>query len=90
MTMMGWLVAVFILLVTAGVIIVLLRALHQMRTAMDKFVQDDKERAARRRRVFDVLHILGDSILRNEPDNTLYRLIAEGAVHVVRAQGAIL
>ncbi len=37
-----------------------------------------------------MLHILGDSIIRNEPDSTLYRLIAEGAVHVVRSQGAAL
>lgn len=87
---MGWLVAVVILLVSAGIIVVLFKGLREVRAQMDKFVQDDKERAARRRRVFDVLHILGDSILRNEADNTLNRLITEGAVHVVRSQGAIL
>jgi sigma-B regulation protein RsbU (phosphoserine phosphatase) len=88
--MMGWLAAVVILLISAGIIAVLFKGLRDVRAQMDKFVQDDKERAARRRRVFDVLHILGDSILRNEADNTLNRLITEGAVHVVRSQGAIL
>src|SRR5882762_6392907 len=88
--MMGWLAAFVILLISAGLVVVLLKGLHEVRARLDKFIQDDKERAARRRRVFDVLHILGDSIMRNEPNSTLYRLIAEGAMHVVRSQGATL
>jgi sigma-B regulation protein RsbU (phosphoserine phosphatase) len=88
--MTGWLAAAVVLLVTAAIIIVLLKKWWEARTKLDDFIAGDKERAARRRRVFDVLHVLGDSIMRDEPDSTLYRLIAEGAVHVVEAQGAIL
>lgn len=88
--MTGWLAAAGVLLLTAGVNVVLLKKWWEARAKLDTFIADDKERAARRRRVFDVLHILGDSIMRDEPDSTLYRLIAEGAVHVVESQGAIL
>ncbi|HSJ04413.1 MAG TPA: GAF domain-containing SpoIIE family protein phosphatase, partial [Verrucomicrobium sp.] len=47
-------------------------------------------RASRRRRVFEVLHILGDSILQSQPDTTLHRHIAEGVMKVVESEGAAL
>lgn len=86
----GWIAAVIFLLAGAAGCYALFRAWQRERRLRMNFIQGDRERASRRRRVFEVLHILGDSILQGQPDATLYRLIAEGAVRVVESEGAAL
>ncbi|TLD71608.1 GAF domain-containing protein [Phragmitibacter flavus] len=88
--MIGWIIAAILLLIMAGVGWPLYKALKASRKDLKDFLQDDTERAGRRRRVFDVLHTLGNAILHGQSDTTLHRLIAEGAVRVVQSQGAIL
>lgn len=87
---MGWIVAVVLLLAGAGVSLWLFMNLRREKTAMQQFKDEDVLRANRRRRVFDVLHVLGDAILGGQSDATVHRLIAEGAVKVVEADGAAL
>ena len=65
-------------------------AVSRGRSTMNEFVREDVERADRRRRVFTVLHTLGDAILAGQGDPTLHRLIAEGAASVVEADGATI
>ena len=73
----GWIAAVIFFLAGAAGSYALFRAWQ-------------RERASRRRRVFEVLHILGDSILQSQPDTTLHRHIAEGVMKVVESEGAAL
>lgn len=89
--MTGWKIAAAALLaLLAGAVFILARNLRRARQRLDEFVREDIARADRRRRVFDVLHTLGDAILRDQSDTTLHRLMAEGAARVVEARGAIL
>lgn len=88
--MTGWIVAVVLLLAGAGVSLLLFRSLRRERGLLKDFVDEDKLRAARRRRVFEVLQVLGDAIQGGQPDATMHRLIAEGAVKIVEADGATL
>lgn len=86
----GWIAAVIVFLAGAAGCHALFRAWQRERKLRLSFIQGDRERASRRRRVFEVLHTLGDSILQGQPDTTLHRLIAEGAVKVVESEGAAL
>jgi len=88
--MMGWIVAAILLIVMAGSGAFLFVAWRRERQAQIALRQGDARRASRRRRVFKVLHQLGNSILKGDSDAMLHRLIAEGAVKVVESQGAIL
>ena len=88
--MTGWIVAVFFLLVGAGASSWLGARLRRSESALREFLEEDNLRANRRRRLFDVLHVLGDSILAGQSDATVYRLIAEGAAKVVESDGAAL
>jgi phosphoserine phosphatase RsbU/P len=86
----GWMVAGFLLLVMAGAGISLFFAWKKEERRREQFIAEDRLRAARRRRVFEVLHLLGEAILNGETESTLHRLIAEGAVKVVESDGASL
>ncbi|WP_009957945.1 GAF domain-containing SpoIIE family protein phosphatase [Verrucomicrobium spinosum] len=86
----GWIAAVIFFLAGAAGSYALFRSWQRERRLRMQFLQGDRERASRRRRVFEVLHILGDSILQGQPDTTLHRQIAEGAVKVVESEGAAL
>ena len=88
--MTGWIVAVVLLLAGAAVSFLLLRSLRRERAVIRDMQEGDKERAARRRRVFGVLQVLGDAIQTGQSDATLHRLIAAGAVKVVESDGAAL
>ncbi len=82
--------AAILLPVMAGALIALWKRERVARKALDEFLREDKERAARRRRVFDVLQGLGDAILQNQSDPSLHRLMTEGAARAVEAAGAVL
>ena len=88
--MTGWIVAVVFLLAGAAVSLLLLRSLRREHALLQKFLDEDKLRAARRRRVFEVLEVLGNALQAGQPDTTMHRLIAEGAVKVVESEGAAL
>lgn len=88
--MLGWIVALVILLVVAGVGWPFFKSWRELKKKMSVFLQGDADRASRRRRVFEVLQTLGTAILQGQADTTLHRLIAEGAVKVVQSEGAIL
>ena len=64
--------------------------LRRSEAALRQFLEEDNLRANRRRRLFDVLHVLSDSVLAGRSDATVYRLIAEGAATVVESDGAAL
>ena len=83
--MTGWIVAVVFLLAGAAVSLLLLRSLRREHGLLQRFLDEDKLRAARRRRVFEVLEILGNALQGGQPDTTMHRLIAEGAVKVVES-----
>lgn len=87
---MAWIVAAVLLLAGAGASLMLIRTLQRERTAMREFMAGDQRRASRRKRVFEVLHILGDAIQSGQPDSALHRLITQGAAQVVEAEGAVL
>jgi sigma-B regulation protein RsbU (phosphoserine phosphatase) len=89
-SMEGWIFAVVLLLAGAAVSLLLLRSLGRERRVIREMQQGDHERAARRRRVFEVLQVLGDAIQAGQSDATIHRLIAEGAIKVVEADGAAL
>jgi sigma-B regulation protein RsbU (phosphoserine phosphatase) len=88
--MTGWIVAAAFLLAGAAVCLLLLRSLRREHALLRRFLDEDKVRAARRRRVFEVLEILGNALQAGQPDTTMHRLIAEGAVKVVESEGAAL
>ncbi|MFZ4764065.1 MAG: SpoIIE family protein phosphatase [Roseimicrobium sp.] len=88
--MMGWIVAVVFLLVGTAVSLGLFLRLRRVTDTMRQFVDEDVHRADRRRRVFDVLHVLSDAILSGQSEATVHRLITEGAVKVVESEGAVL
>ncbi len=88
--MTGWIVAAILSLTILVVAFVIGRNWRRCVAQMNAFQLEDQERAARRRRVFEVLHTLGDAILAGKPDSTIHRLICEGAVNVVEAQGAVI
>jgi sigma-B regulation protein RsbU (phosphoserine phosphatase) len=90
MTGAGWIVAVVLLLAGAAVSLLLLRSLRRERNRIRDMQEGDLERAARRRRVFEVLQVLGDAIQAGQSETTLHRLIAEGAIKVVESEGAVL
>lgn len=86
-------------IITAGALLLILaiiglvrmtRRLSATRNQLHEFLHEDQERADRRRRVFDVLHEVGDAIVEGQPDPTIHRLIAEGAAKVVESDGSIL
>lgn len=87
---MGWIVAGVLLLAGAAVSLLLHRSLRRERTVIRMMQEGDRVRASRRRRVFEVLQVLGDAIQTGQPDATVHRLIAEGAVKVVESGGAAL
>ncbi|MCE9520080.1 MAG: SpoIIE family protein phosphatase [Verrucomicrobia bacterium] len=89
--MTGWTMVASILLPgMAGALFFVWKRARTARTALEKFLHEDKERAARRRRVFEVLQGLGDAILQNQSDPNLHRLMTEGAARSVEAAGAVL
>jgi sigma-B regulation protein RsbU (phosphoserine phosphatase) len=88
--MEGWIFAVVFLLAGAAVSLLLLRSLGRERSVIRQMQEGDRERAARRRRVFEVLQVLGDAIQAGQSETTLHRLIAEGAIKVVESEGAAL
>jgi sigma-B regulation protein RsbU (phosphoserine phosphatase) len=88
--MTGWIVAGVLLLAGAAVSLLLLRSLRRERDVIRRMQEGDQERASRRRRVFEVLQVLGDAIQTGQHDATVHRLIAEGAVKVVESDGAAL
>jgi sigma-B regulation protein RsbU (phosphoserine phosphatase) len=88
--MTGWIVAVVFLLAGAAVSLLLLRSLRREHGLLQGFLDDDKVRAARRRRVFDVLQVLGNAIQGGQPETAMHRLIAAGAARVVESEGAAL
>lgn len=87
---MGWIIAAVLLLAGAGVTLLLYRSLGREKEAMRLFREGDKRRALRRKRVFDVLQVLGDALQNGQPESTLHRLITQGAAGVVEAEGAVL
>ncbi len=88
--MFGWIVTAVLFLTILVAAFVVWRNWRRCLAQMDAFQLEDQERASRRRRVFEVLHTLGDAILEGKPDSTIHRLICEGAVNVVEAQGAVI
>ena len=88
--MMGWILAGVLLLAGAAVSLLLHRSLRRERLVIQAMKAGDFERAARRRRVFEVLQVLGDAIQTAQHDATVHRLIAEGAIKIVEAEGAAL
>lgn len=88
--MTGWIVAVVLLLAGAGASTLLYRILIRERQTMKLFKEGDVRRASRRKRVFDVLQVVGDAIQSGQPESTLHRLITQGAATVVEAEGAVL
>lgn len=89
--MTGWTIVLAILLLgMAGALAACWKRGGTARTKLENFLREDKERAARRRRVFDVLQDLGDAILQNQSDAHLHRLMTEGAARSVEAAGAVL
>src|SRR4051794_24829754 len=88
--MTGWILAAVFLLAGAAVSLLLYRSLRREHGMLQGFLDEDKLRAARRRRVFEVLEVLGHAIQSGQPDATMHRLIAEGAVKVVQSTGAAL
>jgi len=89
--MMGWtIVTAMLLLGMAGALLLCWRRGRAAKAALENFLREDKERAARRRRVFEVLQGLGDAILQNQSDASLHRLMTEGAARAVEAAGAVL
>ncbi len=88
--MTGWIVTAILFLTILVAAFVICKNWRRCVTQLDAFHLEDQERAARRRRVFEVLHTLGDAILDGKPDATIHRLICEGAVNVVESQGATI
>ncbi len=88
--MTAWIVAAVLLLAGAGVSLLLYRSLGREKDANRLFREGDQRRSARRKRVFEVLQVLGDAIQGGQPESALHRLIAQGAASVVQADGAVL
>ena len=83
--MTGWIIAALVLLAAVAVCLNFQHLVKAARDRLDDFLRGDQERAARRRRVFDVLHRVSDAILAGEPDSTLHRLIETGEITRRRA-----
>lgn len=88
--MSDWIVAIILAVTILVAVFVIFTNWRKCVAQLDRFHQEDQERASRRRRVFEVLHTLGDAILAGQPHSTIHRLIGEGAMNVVEAQGAVI
>jgi sigma-B regulation protein RsbU (phosphoserine phosphatase) len=88
--MMGWYVAVFLLLVLAGFGWAVFKSRRRRITLLDLLSRENNERAEREHRLFEFFHELGATTVKAQLDSMMHRVIAEGAAKVMGAQGGAL